>query len=201
MSNFDILTEQFKTLPVLVDSQSCSGKVYIVTGSNTGLGLETARHLVAASASRVILAVRNLKAGEDAKVDIERTTGRKGVVDVWLLDMASFASVRSFSTKVSSELDRLDGFVANAGVALDKWTTAEGMETTVAINVLGTLLLGALVMPKLMESSQKTGYKPRLVFIVSALAFQAQKELKKSESLNKIFDGLNDKERADMSQR
>jgi short-subunit dehydrogenase involved in D-alanine esterification of teichoic acids len=74
MSMRQIFAEQYVKLPILVDRNTCSGKTYIVTGSNNGLGLEAARHLVGSSASRVILAVRNTAAGEKAKVDIEHTT-------------------------------------------------------------------------------------------------------------------------------
>ena len=77
-----LTAEQYKSLPILINESTCSGKTYIITGSNSGLGLETARHLVACSASRVVLAVRNLTAGETAKVDIEKSTGRKGVLQV-----------------------------------------------------------------------------------------------------------------------
>ena len=77
-----LTAEQYKKLPILTDKSTCSGKTYVVTGSNTGLGLETARHLVESSASCVVLAVRNLKAGETAKLDIEKSTGRKGVIQV-----------------------------------------------------------------------------------------------------------------------
>jgi NAD(P)-dependent dehydrogenase (short-subunit alcohol dehydrogenase family) len=74
--------EQMKKVPLLVSKSTCSGKTYVVTGSNTGLGLETARHLVEFDAFRVILAVRNLPAGEKAKQDIETSTNRHGVVEV-----------------------------------------------------------------------------------------------------------------------
>lgn len=74
--------EQYCKLPILIDEETCIGKTYVITGGNSGLGLETARHLVAASAECVVLAVRNLKAGEAAKSEIEKTTGRKGVVRV-----------------------------------------------------------------------------------------------------------------------
>lgn len=76
-----LTAEQYRKLPILADESTCSGKTYIVTGGNSGLGLETARHLVEFKASRVILAVRNLTAGENAKKDIEQTTDRKGVVE------------------------------------------------------------------------------------------------------------------------
>lgn len=80
-----LTAEQYRKLPILVDKETCIGKTYIITGGNSGLGLETARHLVAASAKCVVLAVRNLKAGEVAKDDIEKTTGRSGAVQVRLL--------------------------------------------------------------------------------------------------------------------
>jgi NADP-dependent 3-hydroxy acid dehydrogenase YdfG len=89
-----VIAEQYAKLPV--PTTSLTSKTYIVTGSNNGLGLETARHLVARSASRVILAVRNTTAGETAKSSIERSTGRKGVVEVWALDLASFESVTAW---------------------------------------------------------------------------------------------------------
>jgi NAD(P)-dependent dehydrogenase (short-subunit alcohol dehydrogenase family) len=84
-----LTAEQYQKLPILVDEETCIGKTYVITGGNSGLGLETARHLVAASAECVVLAVRNLKAGEVAKNDIEKTTGRKGVVQVRLLTPAT----------------------------------------------------------------------------------------------------------------
>jgi hypothetical protein len=77
-----VSVEQLMKVPMLVSESTCSGKTYVVTGSNTGLGLETARHLVEFAASRVILAVRNLTAGEKAKKDIEKSTGRQGAVEV-----------------------------------------------------------------------------------------------------------------------
>ncbi|KAF2637502.1 short chain dehydrogenase [Massarina eburnea CBS 473.64] len=180
MSLKKVFIEQYAKLPVLVDSSTCHDKVYIVTGSNNGLGLETARHLVRSSASRIILAVRNVTAGEKAKADIERTTGKKGV-----------------------QLDRLDGLVENAGIMLDTWTTAEGgMETTMVVNVISTLFLGVLLMPKLADSAKKYNITPRIVFLVSALGFtaEAQKEFAKGGKSN-IFEGLNNPKEQNMDQR
>src|SRR4051812_6163623 len=109
MSMRQIFAEQYVKLPVVVDKTTCYGKTYIVTGANVGLGLETARHLVRSSALRVILGVRNTSAGKAAKADIERTTGRKGVVEVWHLDLASSESVKTFASKAEKDLDRIDG--------------------------------------------------------------------------------------------
>lgn len=64
------------------------------TGANIGLGKEAARHFVQLNAAKVIIACRSVEKGENAKQDIESTTGRKGVVDVWQLDLQSYDSVR-----------------------------------------------------------------------------------------------------------
>ena len=199
MALLRIAAEQFTTLPVLVDRDTGIDKTYIVTGANAGLGLETSRHLVAASAARVILAVRNLDAGEKAKVSMEQTTGRKGVVEVWHLDLASFASVKAFAARVST-LERVDSLVANAGVSLDKWTLAEGNETTMTVNIVSTLLLGVLAMPKLIDTARTFGTKPRLTFVVSGRGFTVKDELAKGGKQG-ILDALNDPKRADMSKR
>jgi NAD(P)-dependent dehydrogenase (short-subunit alcohol dehydrogenase family) len=202
MSMRQIIAEQYTTLPLLISESTCKGKTYIVTGANSGLGLETARHLVSSAAERVILAVRNSAAGEKAKADIERTTGRKSVVEVWPLDLSSYASVKAFVSRAKKEFDRVDGLIENAGVFLDAWTLAEGMETSMTVNVVSTLMLGVLMMPKMMESAMKYDIKPRVVFVVSGLGFQsaAKKELAKGGKKD-IFRGLDNEKSADMSQR
>jgi len=195
-----VIVEQYVKLPV--PGNSFEGKTYIVTGANHGLGLETARHLVRCSASRVILAVRSTKGGEAAKADIERTTGRKDVAEVWHIDLSTFASVKEFASKAERELERVDGLIENAGIMLDTWTLAEGMETSMTVNVISTLFLGVLMMPKLMESARKFNNAPHLVFLVSALGFvsQARKEMAKGGETN-IFQGLNNSKEQSMDQR
>ncbi|KAH8203183.1 hypothetical protein TruAng_002704 [Truncatella angustata] len=195
-----LTAEQYKKLPILADESTCCGKTYIVTGGNSGLGLETARHLVGFSAVCVVLAVRNLAAGEEAKTDIERSTGRKGIVQVWHLDMASYTSVQCFVKKVSTELDRIDGVVANAGVLMDTWSTTEGLETSILVNVVNTLFLGVLLMPKLSDIGRKNEILPTIVFVVSVLGYTAKEEMDKSRK-GGIFNGLNDEKRANMDQR
>jgi NAD(P)-dependent dehydrogenase (short-subunit alcohol dehydrogenase family) len=147
--------------------------------------------------------VRNLSAGEKAKLDIERTTRRNGVVQVWHLDLASAESVQSFAAKAGAELDRIDGLIENAGVWLDAWTLAEGgMEMCMTVNVINTILLGVLMMPKLMESAKQLGLQPRLVFVVSGLGFQAmaRKELIKGGKVD-VLVGLNDQKQQSMGGR
>ncbi|KAH6664817.1 hypothetical protein F5X68DRAFT_250362 [Plectosphaerella plurivora] len=201
MSLTQSMLEQLVHFPVLLHPGDCTDKVCIVTGSNIGIGLETAKHLVRCSAARVILAVRNVKAGEEAKAEIEAATKRTGVVEVWRLDLASFASVKSFAQRAITELDRLDILVENAAVYLDKWTISEGLETSVTVNVNSTMLLGALLMPKLIETGRAHGTNPRLTFVGSSLGFTANKELDKSTGETRLLDGLNDPKMASMDER
>jgi NAD(P)-dependent dehydrogenase (short-subunit alcohol dehydrogenase family) len=201
MSIPQILSEGlFTKLPLLVNDDVCSGKTYIITGGNHGLGLETARHLVRSFAARVILTVRNMKAGEDAKAGIERETGRTGIIELWHLNLASYDSVEAFASKLSSENGRIDGFVANAGVQMDRWETAEDMELSIQVNVISTMLLAVLVMPRLMESAKTYSIEPRLVFVGSALGFMAKDDLAKCGKVN-VFAALNEPKRANLDQR
>jgi NADP-dependent 3-hydroxy acid dehydrogenase YdfG len=190
MSQFDIIGEQYKKLPLLINSANVGGKTYIVTGGNTGLGLETTRHLVKADAAHVIISSRKISAGETAKAAIERTTGRRNVVQVWQLDLTSFASVKAFAAQ-ASRLERIDALIENAGVMTDKFALVEGHETCMTVNAISPFLLAALLMPKLQETAQKFSTTPRIVMVGSALAFQATKELEKGGSEN-ILANLND---------
>lgn len=114
--------------------------------------------------------------------------------------MSTYASVQSFVKKITEELDRIDGFVCNAGLMIDAWSQSEGMETSMFVNVVNTVFLGALMMPKLKDSAIKFSIKPTLVFIVSVLGYTAKGEMDKSRN-GVIFEGLNDQKRANMDSR
>jgi NAD(P)-dependent dehydrogenase (short-subunit alcohol dehydrogenase family) len=144
-----------------------TGQTIIVTGSNVGLGLEAARHFVRLNAAKVILAVRNVSAGEEAKRSIESSTGRTGVCEVWMVDFASYNSVKAFAKRASSELERLDALVENAGISTEKFSLAEGEERTITINVISTFLMALLLLPKL-RSTAKAHRSPTHLSIVSS---------------------------------
>lgn len=105
------------------------GFTCIVTGANRGLGYATASYLVRLGASTVILAVRNLELGEQAKARLlKEHVSYKGEIKVWELDLASFDSSRGFTHKVS-QLDDLHILVNNAGTSPFEWRrTADGWE-------------------------------------------------------------------------
>lgn len=162
------LQRQFTSLPY--PTKSFRGQTIIVTGSNTGLGLEAARHFARLDASKVILAVRSIVKGEDAAKSIHESTGRKDVCQVWQLDMGSFKSVQEFSQRAAS-LDRLDIVLENAGIMSPKYSELEGFESTVAVNVVGTFLLALNLLPILRKSGKKYGNTPRLVITSSDVHF------------------------------
>src|SRR6202012_5872282 len=168
MSSFlhTLYTQLILSLPY--PKQSFAGKTVIVTGSNVGLGKEAARHVARLGASTVILAVRSLKKGEDAKRDIVQSTGcNKDAVQVWQLDLASFQSVKDFAARAKRELSRVDVLLENAGIATRNYSLAEDNERTITVNVVSTFLLAFLMFPKLKETAQKFNSRPVLTIITS----------------------------------
>lgn len=149
------LYSQFLVTPAY-PRQSFSGQTVIVTGSNTGLGKEAARHFARLGAAKLILAVRNTAAGEAAKADIEsRTDCAKDVVEVWPLDLGSYDSVKAFARRASAELERVDVLCENAGIATESKKMVAGHESTITVNVVSTFLLALLMVPKLKETAVK----------------------------------------------
>ncbi|KAH6638350.1 hypothetical protein C7974DRAFT_432994 [Boeremia exigua] len=171
-----------------------TGKTVIVTGSNVGLGKEAARHFTRLGASTVILAVRSIEKGEAAKRDIESSTRKQGVVQVWQLDMSSYQSVLDFSAKASKDLDRLDVALLNAGVARGVWEEAEGEESTITVNVISTFLLALSLLPKMKSTASKYNTRPNLTITSSEVhAWAAFEERKAPEG--KIFETLSSNEK------
>jgi NAD(P)-dependent dehydrogenase (short-subunit alcohol dehydrogenase family) len=168
MDNLYTLYAQFLHMPF--PKGPFTDQVVIVTGSNCGIGLEAARHYVQLDAKRVILAVRNLEAGNEAKNSIEDTTKRLGVVEVWDVDMSTSASVQAFVQRVNAELPRLDIAALNAGVATVGWNVSpDGYEQTLQVNVISTALLAVLLLPKLYATADEHGVTPRLSITSSGM--------------------------------
>jgi NAD(P)-dependent dehydrogenase (short-subunit alcohol dehydrogenase family) len=124
------------------DIPSQAGRTVVVTGGNSGLGLETARALAAAGA-RVVLAVRDPARGEQA------AAGLPGQVEVRRLDLADLSSVREFAAGWSGDLDVL---VNNAGImAVPAGRTADGFELQFGTNHLGHFALTNLLLPQITD--------------------------------------------------
>ena len=179
-------------------TQSFDNQTIIVTGSNVGLGFEAARHFYRLNCARLILAVRSVSKGETAKEDIVRSvTHRKDAdaIEVWPLDMSSAKSVVAFAERVGG-IPRLDAVILNAGIHNHSWEASGGWEQTIEVNVVNTLLLGLLALPKLWKTGEAfTNSSPHLEIVSSQLhRFTAFKEVNAHdmyERLNeeKSFDG------------
>lgn len=131
-------------------ARDLSGKTYVVTGANSGIGLVTVGQLAKQGAT-VVLACRRTAEGEKAKAALGPTRGR---VEVMALDLADLASVRAFSAEIIARYARLDGLVNNAGVMnTEKGTTKDGFETQLGVNHLGHFLLTELLLPTLQASA------------------------------------------------
>lgn len=154
-----------------VPTVSYEGQTVIVTGANVGLGFEAARLIVRLGAAKVILAVRSVGKGEEAKKSIEESEKKSGVVDVWQLDLSSYASVEEFAARVNKELPRLDVILENAGIATHKFNLAEGNEATITTNVISTYLLALLVLPQLKETAAKFNKQTYLTIVSSEVHF------------------------------
>ncbi|KAK3704156.1 hypothetical protein LTR37_013996 [Vermiconidia calcicola] len=149
---------------------SFKGCNVIVTGANVGLGYETALKFVQLGANRVVLAVRTLSKGEEAKRQVESKTGRTGVAEVWQLDMLNYDSIKAFADKATKDFDHLDIACLNAGIAgLSYQESDYGYERTMQVNVLSTTLLALLLMPKL-KASRTATYTPVLEMVGSSNA-------------------------------
>ena len=143
------------------------GKVVVVTGANTGIGLETARGLAKQGATTV-LACRNLAKGRQARDDIAAST-RNNDVHVVALDLGDLDIVRSAAELVLERWDRLDVLVNNAGgVWSQRQTTVQGFEQTFGVNHLGPFLLTNLLLDRLTASAPS-----RIVNVTSVASHHA----------------------------
>ena len=117
-----------------------NGKVCIVTGSNSGIGKETALALATMSAT-VVMAVRDRERGEKAKAGIIGQSKSQSV-DMMICDVSSAASIQHFSQDFMAKYDRLDVLINNAGAMFSRReVTPEGFERALAVNYLGPFLL------------------------------------------------------------
>jgi NAD(P)-dependent dehydrogenase (short-subunit alcohol dehydrogenase family) len=128
-----------------------TGRLAIVTGSNTGIGLETAR-MLALRGARVVMACRNVEKGEEAARRI-RGEMQSAAVEVQPLDLSDLDSVRTFADRFASSNDRLDLLVNNAGVMVPPLgRTKQGFELQFGTNHLGHFALAAHLAPLVMST-------------------------------------------------
>jgi NAD(P)-dependent dehydrogenase (short-subunit alcohol dehydrogenase family) len=129
-----------------------AGRTVVVTGGNTGIGLQTAR-VLAGRGALVVLACRNLGKARQAADRIAAEDGRARTAIVHL-DLASLASVREAAQEIRSRYPRLDLLINNAGVMeLPYERTQDGFELTFGTNHLGHFALTGLLLDRLLETA------------------------------------------------
>ena len=148
----------------VVAGHDLTGKVAIVTGGATGIGIETARALAEAGAE-VVIAVRKSDLAEAAVADIAKTA--KGKVSWSMLDLSSFKSIRAFAARWGER--PLNLLINNAGVmACPLAYTEDGLEMQIGTNHFGHFLLSTLLAPNLVAGAKASGKTSRLVSLSSS---------------------------------
>lgn len=146
------------------------GKTALVTGSNSGIGLATARGL-AAGGAQVILGCRNLHKAEDARAAILQNHPQSQV-DVLALDLANIMNIKSAAEVLKRRHPRIDILINNAGVmSLERQETRDGFELTFGVNHLGTFALTQALLPLIKAAPQG-----RIVTLSSALHYRGRME-------------------------
>ena len=121
-----------------------SGKVFIVTGANSGIGFEAAKEF-ARKGAKTILASRNLDKAKRALAKIQKEIPA-ATAEVMQLDLANLDSTQKFAAEFKEKYDRLDALVNNAGIMMVPYQqTADGFESQVGTNHLGHFALTGLL--------------------------------------------------------
>lgn len=141
-----------------------AGKVCVITGSNSGIGKETALALAEMGAT-VVMVVRNQEKGQNALDEIMTKTGNHSI-SLMLCDMSSMTSIRSFAAELKKRYTHLDVLINNAGAEFVKrQVTSEGFEQTFAVNYLAPFLLTYELLDLLKASAPS-----RIINVSSGLA-------------------------------
>lgn len=155
--------------PVTRQDVDLSGKTAIVTGANSGIGLEAARQILDLG-GKVILAVRDESKGETARQTLSKNRNPStDSIQVWKLDLSSYDSILAFAERAKT-LDPLDIAVFNAGIfkTTESFAATTGYEEAVQVNYLSTVLLTILLTPII--KAKKTGSGPGHICIVTSEA-------------------------------
>ncbi|MEF8914032.1 oxidoreductase [Natronomonas sp.] len=160
----------------------CTGRTVVVTGANSGLGLEATRDF-ARKGAHVVLACRDVDRGGEAASDVRGDVPGASLT-VRDCDLASLDSIREFASTVDEELGAIDVLCNNAGVmAIPRGETAEGFERQFGINHLGHFALTGLLLDSLEAADD-----PRVITQSSGIHARGEidfDDLQSEESYNK----------------
>ncbi|KAG9195733.1 hypothetical protein G6011_00854 [Alternaria panax] len=168
-----IYRQLFMHPPPITADVKLEGQTAIITGSNTGLGLEAAKKLLQLDLSRLILAVRSQAKG-DVAAEAVRNEFPHAQIEVWILDMEDPESVSAFAMRCQT-LGRIDMVILNAGVQNKDCVVSvkTGKEQTFQVNYLSTIMLAVLLLPILKSKAGLAGKPARLTVVTSTTAYFA----------------------------
>lgn len=133
-------------------TESMDGRTVVITGATSGLGKAAASGLADLNAS-VILVGRNKEKAERVRAEIVAETGNDGV-RIEIADLSLMAEIRDLAARLLAGGDPIHVLINNAGTLFrERSVTSEGIESTLATNLLGHFLLTNLLIPRLVESA------------------------------------------------
>ncbi|WWC64663.1 uncharacterized protein I303_107274 [Kwoniella dejecticola CBS 10117] len=175
MTLWTFIGRQWTRLPPPPKGEYLKGKVVLITGANSGIGLESVKHFCTASPALLILAVRSIEASERVLAELQSLhTDLKG--EVISLDLNEMESIKSLPSRLRERgIETIDILINNAGInpgneAKPAEITKDGYEKTFQTNVLAPVLLSYTLLPFLKQtSSPLIKSKPKIIFLGSGL--------------------------------
>ncbi|KAH7134171.1 hypothetical protein EDB81DRAFT_657922 [Dactylonectria macrodidyma] len=157
-----------------------TGYVVIVTGGNSGIGFETAKHLALRNA-RVYIASRSQQRVDEAIAQMNQSADGK-TLDLHFIqmDLQDLKSVKRAATHFLEQESRLDILINNAGVMTVPYKlTADGFETQFQVNYLSPFLMTSILLPLLLSTASQTQsrHRVRVINVASDLAFMGPKTI------------------------
>jgi NAD(P)-dependent dehydrogenase (short-subunit alcohol dehydrogenase family) len=145
------------------DKTDMTGKTCMITGSNSGIGKDTAIGLAEMGAT-IMMACRNEEKAKLAMEEIIEKTGNSSI-ELFLVDLSSQKQIHDLGRKYGEKNEKLDVLINNAGIVMHKRTlTVDGIEMTLAVNVLAPFLLSHVLLGVLKSSAPS-----RIINVSSAL--------------------------------
>lgn len=150
-----------------------SGKTAVITGASAGLGLQTARQLLALNCDTLVLAVRNTTKGEACARELLddpaiKTKAKRPEIKVLPLDLDSYDSVQTFTKRLQQDIPIVNILILNAGIGrLKMERTPTKHEKCLQVNYLSNVLLLSELLPYLNSSAEKSSSVTRITWIGS----------------------------------
>ncbi|KAJ7696026.1 hypothetical protein B0H17DRAFT_1054612 [Mycena rosella] len=191
------IKSQYATRPP-VQKVDLAGKTVMVIGANAGLGFEATKHFATMKPGRLILACRSQSKGQAAVEKIRAETGCT-TAELWIVDLAEFASIKRFIDQFEQDGGRLDILLANAAIVSSKYERSkDGWETrsvlnlssclhtdslpSLQVNCLSIPLISLLLLPHMVRTAREHSTVPRIVVVASEVHYFTNIEKRVLES-------------------